>query len=449
MIDVQLLRENPDLFRRLIKHGRGDPGRARVDEWLVLDLERTKLLIERDSLREERNKGSKGKPTEEEIERLQELRQRVRATEERLEAVEQQWQEILDLMPNVPLSPEAMPEGAGEGDNVVEWFWWGEERRNSGTLCKYEEQSCLPLRSNHWDDGLSLPLHHVDLGERHALFDISQGAKVSGTRFKYLYGDGARLEWAIQQLMITKLMSEGFVMISPPLLVKERALYGTSHFPEGHDQVYEISRDNLEDNESALYLVGSSEASNFAFFMDRLLNGEELPIKLFACTPCFRSEVGSWGRDVRGIKRVHQFSKVEMNCVSTPTQSREMFTHLLSINEWLWQSLEIPYRVVRKCTADAGYLASAEQIDVEVWLPGQRGWMEVGTDTNATDYQARRLNIKYTDSKGKKGLVHTVNDTGVALERAIIAILDHYQQSDGTVLVPTVLRSFMGKSSIG
>lgn len=452
MIDIQILRQDPETFRQLLRDGRGDPERANIDEWLQLDQERAGLVAERDSLREERNRASKmGRPSPEEIARLQELRRRIQEIEGRVEEVEKRWQEILDFIPNLPLSHDAMPRGRSEDDNVIERYWWGEaigERPGSGR-CGDEERTLLPCRSAHWDESLNEAEHHVEVGERLGLLDISQGAKVSGTRFKYLVHDGALLEWALQQLMITKLRSEGFLMFSPPLLLKERALYGTSHFPEGRDQVYELQETNLEDRESALFLAGSSEPSNFAYFMDRVVDESVLPYKVFATTPCFRSEVGSWGRDVRGIKRVHQFSKVEMNCVCTPEQSGDVFSHLLSINEWLWRALDIPYRVVRKCTADAGYLASAEQIDIEVWLPGQKEWMEVGTDTNTTDYQARRLNIKYSDSSGRKRFAHTVNDTGIALERAIVAILDHYQQSNGTVLVPKVLQQYLGKEVVG
>jgi len=452
MIDIHILRQDPERFRRLLLDGRGDPSRAKIDEWLQLDEERAGLITERDSLREERNRASKmGRPSPQEISRLQDLRTRIQEIEGRLGEVEGRWQEILDFIPNLPLSDDAMPPGRSEGDNVIERYWWGEKvGETAGTgRCRDEDKENLPSRSTHWDEMLNEAEHHVEVGERLGLFDIAQGAKVSGTRFKYLIHDGALLEWALQQLMISKLRREGFHMFSPPLLVKERALYGTSHFPEGRDQVYELQRTNLEDKECALFLVGSSEASNFAYFMDRVVDEATLPYKVFATTPCFRSEVGSWGRDVRGIKRVHQFSKVEMNCVCTPEQSGEVFSHLLSINEWIWRALDIPYRVVRKCTADAGYLASAEQIDIEVWLPGQKEWMEVGTDTNTTDYQARRLNIKYSDSSGRKRFVHTVNDTGIALERAIVAIVDHYQQSDGTVVVPKVLQEYLGKEVLG
>jgi seryl-tRNA synthetase len=230
--------------------------------------------------------------------------------------------------------------------------------------------------------------------------------------------------------------------------VREPALYGTSHFPEGREQVYAIETSNVEEG-SRLFLVGSSEPSNFSFFAGRTLPESALPVKVFAATPCFRSEVGSWGKDVKGIKRVHQFDKVEMNAVCTPEQSSEMYELFRTVNEWLLQTLELPYRIVDKVGGDAGYLATARQRDVEAWLSGTHEFMEVMTDTNTTDYQARRLNIRYRAEDGKTYFCNTVNDTGCAMGRMLIAILDQYQQKDGSVKVPEALRSVVKKEYIG
>ncbi len=258
----------------------------------------------------------------------------------------------------------------------------------------------------------------------------------------------ALLQIALHQLVVDRLLRLGFEPIIPPLLVRERSLYGTSHFPEGRDQVYAIATHNVEEN-AQLYLVGSSEPANFSYFMDRTLAEADLPIKLFAATPCFRSEAGSWGKDVRGIKRVHQFDKIEMNAVCTPAQSEAIYEEFRAINEWLLQTLELPYHVVEKCDADAGYLATHRQRDVEVWLCGTREFMEVMTDTNTTDYQARRLNIRYRATDGSVHFCHTVNDTGCAMGRMLLAILDSYQQKDGSVKVPEVLRPIVKKDYLG
>jgi seryl-tRNA synthetase len=182
--------------------------------------------------------------------------------------------------------------------------------------------------------------------------------------------------------------------------------------------------------------------------MDRTLDEAELPIKVFASTPCFRSEAGSWGKDTKGIKRVHQFDKIEMNAVTTEGQSAEVYAEFGEINEWLLQQLQLPYRIVDKCTGDAGYLASYRQRDVEVWMSGSGEYMEVMTDTNTTDYQARRLNIRYRDGNGALKFAHTVNDTGCAMGRMLIAILDNYQQPDGSVKVPVALAAYLGKDRL-
>jgi seryl-tRNA synthetase len=293
----------------------------------------------------------------------------------------------------------------------------------------------------HADQTDFIPLHHVDLGQRLGGIDVEQAARVSGSRFAYLLGDIALLRIALHRFLMETILAQGFQPIVPPLLVRERALYGTSHFPEGRDQVYAIQTHNVEDH-AQLFLVGSSEPSNFSYFADRILAQEDLPIKLFAATVCFRSEVGSWGKDVRGIKRVHQFEKIELNGVCLPEQSRTMYDHFLAINEWLLQTLQLPYRVVDKCGGDAGYLATARQRDVEVWLSHDQAFMEVMTDTNTTDYQARRLNIRYRTDDGRLGFCHTANDTGVS-DRMLIAILDQYQQKDGSIKVPEALQPFI------
>jgi len=231
-----------------------------------------------------------------------------------------------------------------------------------------------------------------------------------------------------------------------PLLVKARALYGSSHFPGDADQVYKLESKYIEENQE-LYLVGSSEPPLFSYYMDKTLSLADLPQKVFAITPCFRSEVGSWGKDVRGIKRSHQFTKLEMDTLTTPEKSGEMLEYLLSLNEWLMQQLKLPYHVILMCSGDAGYFATHKKYDFEAWLPGQQEFMELGSDTNAADFQARRYNTQFIDEKGDRRYVHNVNDTGIT-DRVIIAILENYQNADGSVTVPEVLRPYLGKDRI-
>lgn len=451
MIDPKYIRENPAQIIKIIESGRGNPQKADIKRWLELDEKRSAYIKRLEELNRERNNVAQlGKENPEVArEKGRVLKEKLEYAKRDLETIEKEWQEILDWIPNIPVSDTAMPLGKSEDDNPIVKAWLP----GIGYLAK-EKLGTVKVKlqefgksSIHWDSKLENPKHHIDIGKDLKIIDNEQSAITSGSRFTYIRGDGALLQYAIQQLLFTELFKREFIYQIPPLLVKHNVLYGTSHFPEGIDQAYKINSYNTENSEE-LYLVGSSEPSNFAYFMGKTLKEEELPIKLFAYTSCFRSEVGSWGRDVRGIKRVHQFDKIEMNIVCTEKQSTEMFNELLSINEWLLQTLEVPYRLARKCTSDGGYLASAEQIDPEVWLPAQQEFMEVGTDTNTTDFQARRLNIKVLGSDGSKHYAHTVNDTGVAMGRMIIAIIDNYQQSDGSVKVPKSLIKYTGKEYI-
>jgi seryl-tRNA synthetase len=444
MIDVRRLRAHPDEMRAAIRKRHVDPQKADLDRWLHLDTERRRLEMERESINAERNTlGQLGRTDPATArERGRELRERGRAIDEQLAPIEQEWRAILDWLPNYP--EPGMPEGESEEDNVEEKVWLpGSGYLDANQLGRGNKSArFMPPGPIHAGNPDFTPLHHVELGQLLRGIDIEQGAKVSGSRFAYLLGDIALLQFALQWLLIEKLRAESFQPIVPPLLVRERALYGTSHFPEGRAQVYAVGTENIEEH-NELFLVGSSEPSNFSYFADRILDESELPVKLFAATTCFRSEVGSWGKDVRGIKRVHQFDKIEMNAVCRPDQSRAIYDRFLSINEWLLQTLELPYRVVDKAGGDAGYLASARQRDLEVWLAGSHEFMEVMTDTNTTDYQARRLNIRYRTEDGKLTFCHTVNDTGCAIGRMLIAILDQYQQADSSVKVPVALQPFV------
>lgn len=447
MIDVRLIRENPDALRRAVALRRVDPKRADVDGFLALDEERRALQRQIDGLNTEKRELAQLGRTDPEAARQkgQALRQAGRQLEARLGELTGRWQAILDWFPNWP-HPD-MPEGAGEADNVEECAWLPgtgylpKDRLGTG----HGSAAAMPARPPHADGGFEAR-PHADLAPTLGI-DTLQAAKVSGSRFAYLKGDVARLQYGLQRLLADELLRRGYEMMVPPLLVRERTLYGTSHFPEGRDQVYAIQAVNVEEG-AQLFLVGSSEPTNFSFFMDRTLDEEELPVKVFAFTTCFRSEAGSWGKDVRGIKRVHQFDKLEMNAVCAADQSQGLYEEFGQINEWLLQQLQLPYRMVAKCTGDAGYLATHQQRDGEVWMPASGEFMEVMTDTNTTDYQARRLNIRYRQRAGGLQFCHTVNDTGCAMGRMLIAILENYQQADGSVKVPEALRPAMGRDRI-
>lgn len=435
MIDVKLLRDDPDLVQKNVNF-RG--GKVAVKEVREADSAHRILIQKAESLRAERNKVSSSKPTPEEIKRMRTLRDELKKVEVELGQAEAVFLDKLARLPNMS-SPD-MPEGKGDPDHIELAVWLPDE----GYLPKSKlgkgpnSVQYMPKKTG---------LHHVDLGKKLGIIDIEQSALTSGSRFTYMKGDAALLQFALFELLKNKLVAEGFEPMIVPVLVREEVLFGTSHFPEGRDQVYEIETHNVE-NQQRLYLVGSSEPPLFAYYMGKTLKEADLPRKFFAYTQCFRSEVGSWGKDVRGIKRVHQFDKLEMDALTTEDKSREMMEYLRSINEWLMQQLKLPYRVINKCSRDCGYNATYLQYDLEGWLPTQGEFIELGSNTDAWDYQARRMNIHYQTRDGQKKLAHTVNDTGIPMGRMIITILDNYQNADGSVTVPEVLRPYMGKDKI-
>ena len=446
MLDIKYIRENPEKVKQNIINRHTDQKKADVDKLLLLDARKFELEREIEKIREARNKLAEELKDEtlrtpENIDQGKKLKEGVEVLEKELAEIQAQWQDIMDWTPN--LLANDVPVGKDENDNLEIKAW----SPKSGYFKK--DQLGLKDFSKKW-----MPKHefkskdHVELGNLLGVIDTEQSAKTSGSRFYYLKDDLVLLQYAYFDLLFKHLVREcKFHPMIVPLLVKERVLYGTSHFPEGRDQVYKIEKDFVEEGQE-LYLVGSSEPSLFAYWMDRVIPEELLPYRMCATTTCFRSEVGSWGKDVRGIKRVHQFDKLEIDVVCKPDQSEKIFSELLGINEWFYQQLELPYHQILKCTGDSGYQASYRQIDNEVWLPTQQEFIEVGTDTNATDYQTRRLNIKVQLKDGTKVLAHTVNNTGITNTRPLISILDNYQNPDGSVNIPKVLQEYMGKEKI-
>jgi seryl-tRNA synthetase len=449
MLETRLIRANPDRLREAIRLRGVDPTKADVDRWLTVDEQRRRVQADLDTVNLEKKQLAGLGRTDPNTARQkgQELRARGRDLEEHLGSITAEWQSIMAWFPNWP-HPE-MPAGTSEDENVERCAWIpGHGYVPTSALgLGAHTAPLMPRHPPHADDPDFIPKTYPDLGERLGV-DTLQGAKASGSRFAYLIGDIVRLQMAIETILKTHLLQANFTPIVPPLLVRERSLFGTSHFPEGRDQVYEIKSDYVEDA-TALFLVGSSEPTNFSYFMDRTLVESELPVRVFASTPCFRSEAGSWGKDVRGIKRLHQFDKIEMNAVCTPEQAESIYDQFRTVNEWLLQTLDLPYHIVEKCSGDAGYPATHRQQDVEVWLPGSGEFMEVMTDTNTSDYQARRLNIRYRAADGSSRFAYTLNDTGCALGRMLIAVMENYQQRNGSVKVPESLRALVGKEYLG
>jgi seryl-tRNA synthetase len=297
----------------------------------------------------------------------------------------------------------------------------------------YTEEEYVEVRRQ--GDTSSEGTDHARLGEALDIIDTERAAKVSGSRFGYLKGKGALLELSLVRWAMDHLDRQGFTPIIPPVLVREHALEGTGFFPEAREQVYEIPRDEL-------FLVGTSEVPLAAYHGDEVFDLDDLPIRYAGFSTCFRREAGTYGKDTSGIFRVHQFDKVEMFVFTTPDASGDEHEHLLEVEEALVRELEIPYRVVNVVAGDLGASAT-KKYDIEAWFPGEQGYREITSCSNTTDYQARRLRIRYRDGSGNT-LVHTLNGTACAVGRTILAILENHQQPNGSVVIPEALRGYTG-----
>ncbi|KKP85739.1 MAG: Serine-tRNA ligase, partial [candidate division CPR3 bacterium GW2011_GWE2_35_7] len=356
---------------------------------------------------------------EELIKTAKSIRKELKKEEEKSEKILLRWRELMDLMANVTNSN--MPVGKDDSGNVEIKSWGGKPKH------KFSAK------------------HHLDLGESLGLIDVKKSALISGSRFYYLLNDAVSLEFALFNYVFQKLISRGFAPIETPVLVREKALYGTGYFPFENDQVYKIEKHNLEDK-NELYLTGTSEQAIVSYHMDDLLKGK-MPKKYLGYSPCFRSEVGSWGKDVRGIKRVHQFNKLEMIYFTTPETSQKYMVEALAIEEEILQELELPYHVLEMCTGDVG-MATHRKWDVEVFLPSQQEYCETMSNSDLASYHARRLNIKYQKEDGSRDYVHTISATAITNTRIILAIFDNFQQEDGSIRVPKILQQYLGKEVI-
>ncbi len=417
MLDITLFREQPDVVRDALRKRHEDVGL--VDQVIALDRRRRDLLAEVESLRAERNRVSKEiartkDPAEREakIAAMRDLKARLEHLEERLRAVEQELQDVMLRIPNIPHA--SVPEGVDERDNVVVKTW-GEPR-------EFDFE----------------PLPHWELGPMLDIIDVERAAKISGSRFYILKKAGALLQRALITWMLdVHIREHGYTEVYPPALVRSEALYGTGNLPKFADVLY-------KDHEEDLWLIPTAEVPVTNLYRDEILPPGSLPIYHTAYTPCFRREKVAAGREVRGIKRVHQFDKVELVKFVEPERGWEELQSLLQDAETIVQRLGLPYRVVLLSTGDLGFSA-AITYDIEVWAPGSREWLEVSSCSWFTDFQARRANIRYRPERGARPrFVHTLNGSGLALPRTMIALLETYQQPDGSVVIPEVLRPYMG-----
>jgi seryl-tRNA synthetase len=415
MIDIKFLRENPDVVRASQK-GRGEDV-AIVDQVLASDELKRTAITEFEQLRAEQNLlsksvgAAKGDEKAALLANSKELADKVKAADAKRAEIEAQANALAMAISNI-LDPEA-PIGGEEDFVVIEHIGTPRDFAAAG----FE------------------PKDHVELGKLLGAIDTERGAKVSGSRSYYLTGVGALLEFALVNYAITSATKAGFTPVIPPVLVKPAAMEGTGFLGQAAENVYHLEKDDY-------YLVGTSEVPLAAFHMDEILDGAKLPMRYAGYSTCFRREAGSYGKDTRGIIRVHQFDKVEMFSFCKPEEAKEEHKRLLQWEKDFLNAMEIPYRVIDVASGDLGSSAN-RKFDIEAWIPTQSAYREVTSTSNCTEFQARRLNIRYKDSDGTKA-VATLNGTLVAIPRMIVAILENHQNADGSVNVPAALQPFLG-----
>ena len=419
MLDLDLIRRDPDLVRKAL-HSRGEE--LAVETILELDTRRRESIHQADELRNQRNKASQeiGQRGQLPPELLQEMRgvgQRISVLEEEVKGIENELSSLLLTIPNIPR--DDVPVGPDESANVVVRSW-GEPRA--------------------YEFG---PKAHWDLNDDLGIIDFQRGVKLSGSRFYSLQGLGARLQRALISMMLDLHTRErSYTEVYPPTLVRREIMEGSGNLPKFSDNLY-------HDDEDDLWLIPSAEVPLTGLHRDEIIEPGTLPIYYAAYTPCFRREKAAAGRDTRGIKRVHQFDKVELFKLVEPEQSQEELERLLGDAEEVLRRLGLAYRVVQLCTGDLGF-QSAKTYDLEVWAPGCQEWLEVSSCSNCTDFQARRSNIRFRrESRSRPEYPHTLNGSGVAIPRVMIAVLETYQQADGSVVIPEALQPYMGTDVIG
>ncbi len=400
MLDIKFIRENPEQVKQGCQKKQVN---VDIDKLLELDKKRRELLQKIETLKAEQNKLGKDQQ-----EKAKEIKNKIKKIKPELSQMEKEFNKLMRQIPNIPL--DDVIEGKAEEDNKV--------ARTEGEKTKFDFK----------------PKDYLEIAEKLDIIDIKRAAKVSGTRFGYLKGGAALLEFALINLAIDILTKESFTFIIPPVMLKREAMEGMGYLDRGAAEVYYLEKDDL-------YLVGTSEQSIGAMHMNETFQKKDLPRRYMGFSTCFRREAGAYGKDTKGILRVHQFDKMEMFIFCEPEKSKQEHELMLFLEEKLMQALELPYRVVDICSGDLGDPA-AKKWDIEVWMPGQNQYRETHSTSNCTDWQARRLNIRYKSKDGVK-FVHTLNGT-VFSQRPILAIIENYQQKDGSVVVPEVLQKYMG-----
>ncbi len=414
MVDMKLLRESPEIVREALRRRNMS---ADLDAILERDTDRRSLVHEMEQLRAKQNKASQEiaalkkakEDASEAVAAMKEVSTQIKEREERIRELESELREQLLLLPNIP--EDSVPDGADDSANRLERAW--------GEPPAFDFE----------------PRDHVEIGEALGVLDFERAAKLSGARFCLSRGAGAQLERALINFMLDiHTLEHGYTELLPPFAVNSASMEGTGQLPKFADDSFRLEGHDL-------WLIPTAEVPVTNVHRDEILSNDDLPLRYVAYTPCFRSEAGSYGKDTRGMVRQHQFNKVELVALAQPEESWDELERLTAAAETVLQRLDLPYRVVTLCTGDLGFSA-AKTYDIEVWLPGQQAYREISSCSNFTDFQARRANIRFRREK-KPEFLHTLNGSGLAVGRTVIAILENHQQSDGTVKIPEALRPYM------
>lgn len=416
MLDIKMIRQNTDEIKeRLATRG---VKAEKIDALLEKDKRRRELLVETEGLKQKRNevsaeianaKRNKQDATDA-IKEMREVGAKIKSLDEELEEVEATVKDMASRLPNLP-NP-TIPVGPDESANV--------ELRKVGTPREFDFE----------------PKAHWDIGEDLGILDFDRGAKVSGARFVYYKGLGARLERAVYNFMLDEHAKEGYTEMLPPYIVNAQTMYGTGQFPKFKEDVYQVNGEDMT-------LIPTAEVPLTNYYRDEVIPMEKLPVYFTALTPCFRSEAGSAGRDTRGLIRMHQFNKVEMVKFSKHENSYDELEKMTQNAGNIMEKLGLPYHVITLSTGDMGFSAAMTH-DLEVWMPAQNKYREISSCSNCEDFQARRAHIQYRDENGKLNFVHTLNGSGLAVGRTVAAILENYQNEDGSVTIPEALRPYLG-----
>lgn len=416
MLDIKLIRENPETIEKKLQT---KDGNASLKKVLKLDEEIRSLKMESEELKNERNRNikeigerkRKGEDAADLLKSMEGAKEKISTLDHKLHELEEGLNFELGCLPNLPY--EDIKESLDPADNVL--------------IKTHGEKPSFTFE----------PKNHMELNETLNLFDFKRGAKVSGSGWPMYRGPGARLEWALINFMIDTHVTNGFEQWMTPLVGRPEIMMGSAHLPKFEDQLFK-----LHDKDHLLYLIPTSEAVLNGIHFDEILHEDELPLKYTSYTPCFRREAGAAGAGERGLIRTHQFNKVEMFCITKPEQTEEIYNQMIASAEEILQALNIHYRSMLLVTGDMSF-AAAKTIDLEVWLPGQERYYEVSSVSNCTDFQARRSKIRFKKGQDKPELCHTLNGSGLATSRLMVALLENNQQEDGSVIIPTVLHKYL------